>query len=106
MEKLELKDIRIWNKEKIYNIYELYAGFSGDDGEIIITNAPLEKMEEQLRILCKQEKNGEVEENVYRFLEENGYTVHCELCPWIEEEYEELEPHITDRLDWYDYYED
>ena len=88
-------------------IYELYAGMSGDDTEIVITNAPLEIMEEQLRILCKQEELGEVEENVYRYLEENGYIIYKSEIKYDLINNSDLEEDdITYRLDWCDYYED
>ena len=83
--------------EKI-NIIKIRAGMI-PECEIIITNAPIEVVEIQLRINCVREENGKPIDNPYNYVEQKGYTVD-----YIEDTHFFDEDKIDHFLDWYDYY--
>ena len=71
-----------------------------EDFEVIKTNAPDELIEEQLRINCKKEVDGEVIDEEFDLLEEKGYVV--ELVG-SSDSLDEI-PEVDKTFDWYDYY--
>lgn len=83
--------------EKI-NIIKITSGMM-PECEIIITNAPIEVVEIQLRINCVREEKGEPIDNSYDYVELRGYTVD-----YIEDTDFFDENKIDHFLDWYDYY--
>jgi hypothetical protein len=83
--------------EKI-NIIKITAGMI-PECEIIVTNAPIEVVEIQLRINCAREENGKPIDNPYDYVEQKGFTVDC-----IEDTDFFDEDKIDHFLDWYDYY--
>ena len=83
--------------EKI-NIIKITAGMM-PECEIIITNAPIEIVEIQLRINCVREENGKPIDNPYNYVEQKGYIVdYIEDTDFFDED------KIDHFLDWYDYY--
>lgn len=83
--------------EKI-NIIKITAGMM-PECEIIVTNAPIEVVEIQLRINCVREEKGELIDNPYDYVELRGFTVdYIEDTDFFDED------KIDHFLDWYDYY--
>ena len=83
--------------EKI-NIIKITAGMM-PECEIIVTNAPVDLVEVQLRINCVREETGKPIDNPYDYVELKGYTVdYVEDTDFFDED------KIDHHLDWYDYY--
>lgn len=68
--------------------------------EILVTDAPVEVIEKQLRINCIREENDIYIKEPYDYAIKKGYTVD-----FIEDDYFD-DDNVDHFLDWYDYYSD
>lgn len=78
----------------------LTSGMLGEF-EIIKTNATDGLIEEQLRLNCRKEVDGEEIDEAYGLIEEQGYTVglvgsHSSM--------DDIPDEVNNTFDWYDYY--
>lgn len=78
----------------------LTSGMLGEF-EIIKTNATDGLIEEQLRLNCRKEVDGEEIDEAYGLIEEQGYTV--ELVG-IHSSMDDIPDEVNNTFDWYDYY--
>ncbi|MFR1944846.1 MAG: hypothetical protein ACLS20_06070 [Faecalimonas umbilicata] len=69
--------------------------------EIIKTNATDGLIEEQLRLNCRKEVDGEEIDEAYGLIEEQGYTV--ELVG-SHSSMDDIPDEVNNTFDWYDYY--
>ena len=69
--------------------------------EIIKTNATDDLIEEQLRLNCRKEVDGEEIDEAYGLIEEQGYTV--ELVG-SHSSMDDIPDEVNNTFDWYDYY--
>lgn len=78
----------------------LTSGMLGEF-EIIKTNATDGLIEEQLRLNCRKEVDGEEIDEAYGLIEEQGYTV--ELVG-SHSSMDDIPDEVNNTFDWYDYY--
>lgn len=78
----------------------LASGMLGEF-EIIKTNATDGLIEEQLRLNCRKEVDGEEIDEAYGLIEEQGYTV--ELVG-SHSSMDDIPDEVNNTFDWYDYY--
>lgn len=78
----------------------LTSGMLGEF-EIIKTNATNELIEEQLRLNCRKEVDGEEIDEAYGLIEEQGYTV--ELVG-SHSSIDDIPDEVNNTFDWYNYY--
>lgn len=78
----------------------LTSGMLGEF-EIIKTNATDGLIEEQLRLNCRKEVDGEEIDEAYGLIEEQGYTVELVVS---HSSMDDIPDEVNNTFDWYDYY--